>query len=215
MLYRMDGAPQSTERDFDWVEARAITDQIKSDVVRARKSLGAAYWRRAWAALGYESWDVYCEKELAGTGLRMPREERIKEVWALREDGLSTRAIAAATGVSEGTVRNDLAAGAQNYAPAEEPPIRGLDGKDYPTPKAKRKRKPKPPNTFTYKYECTVDSIETNALRLKLLSTDKNFPLHRDEMIRRCRDHILSAQEDLAEALEQLTSEQCDLGIAV
>lgn len=39
---------------------------------------------------------------------------------------MSTRAIAAATGISQGTVRNDLAEGAQDYAP-----VVGMDGKTY------------------------------------------------------------------------------------
>lgn len=96
---------------MDRVAARAITDYIKIDGTKLQEAIKVAYFRRAWEALGYGSWDVYCKTEFAGTRLRFPRDERIKEVYGLREAGLSTRAIAAAIGVSDGTVRNDLDAG--------------------------------------------------------------------------------------------------------
>ena len=89
-----------------------------------------AYIERAWAALGYDGWDDYCTREFGTSRLRLPREERSEVVASLRESGLSTRAIAAATGVSEGTVRNALKEGAQNYAPAPTA-ITGTDGKTY------------------------------------------------------------------------------------
>ncbi|OKI14184.1 helix-turn-helix domain-containing protein [Streptomyces sp. CB03911] len=62
---------------------------------------------------------------MVDTDLRLPREERQEIVASLRESGLSARAISAATGVSEPTVRRDLA-GASNDAP-----VTGRDGKTY------------------------------------------------------------------------------------
>ena len=83
--------------------------------------------------------------------LRLPREERRDAVCSLRESGLSTRAIAAAVGVDQKSVRNDLVAGEENSSP-DEPvvdaevvkptPVTGTDGKTY---RPKRKPKPKPP----------------------------------------------------------------------
>jgi hypothetical protein len=103
----MDGAPPP----MLWDEARDLTNLIKSVLTKVWDELIIeAYHRRAWAALGHQSWDVYCEQEFAGCRLRLPREERIKAVYSLRENGLSTR-------VSAGTVRNDLDSGGQNCPP--------------------------------------------------------------------------------------------------
>jgi hypothetical protein len=74
---------------------------------------------------------------------------RLDMVRALSAEGMSTRAIAPIIGATEGTVRNDLKAGAKNYAPAppteyldtetgeltDTPaPITGMDGKQYTRP---------------------------------------------------------------------------------
>jgi hypothetical protein len=100
-------------------EARKLTDQIKFDAGPLWDKLTEAYHGRADVALSYESWDTYCIAEFGSLRLRLPREERAEMVCSLRQSGLSNRAIAAVTGVSEGTVRNDL--GAQNYDYAPEP----------------------------------------------------------------------------------------------
>lgn len=60
---------------------------------------------------------VYCTREFGTSRLRLPREDRAEVVASLRESGLSTRAIAAATGLSQPTVRRDLAAGESNDSP--------------------------------------------------------------------------------------------------
>lgn len=49
-------------------------------------------------------------------------------VASLRKAGMSTRAIAAATGMDQRTVRRDLGGGEANAAPE---PVTGLDGKSY------------------------------------------------------------------------------------
>lgn len=112
--------------------ARHLTDRIKVAIEGSWLLIQEAYVTRTWAVLGYDSWDAYCSEEFGASRLRLPREERQEVVASLRESGLSTRAIASATGVSEGSVRNDLKAGAQNYAPAEERPrVQGADGRSY------------------------------------------------------------------------------------
>lgn len=69
-------------------------------------------------------------------------------VW-LRKQGMSTRAISAATGASKGTVQNDTDAGAQNWAPDDNEPIDveivGLDGKTYTPPAPSRPKRETPP----------------------------------------------------------------------
>lgn len=89
-------------------DARALTDRIKAGVEAIWELIKQAYTERAWAALGYESWDDYCTREFGASRLRLPREERAEVVASLRESGLSLRAIASATGLSRGTISNDV-----------------------------------------------------------------------------------------------------------
>lgn len=108
-------------------EARHLTERIKVLVEGAWDLIKQAYEERAWAALGYPSWDDYCSREFGTSRLRLPREERQEVVLSLRESGMSTRAIAAATGQSKSQVDRDLA-GVPNGTPA---PVLGTDGKQY------------------------------------------------------------------------------------
>lgn len=98
----------TSEPAMDTRDARALTDQIKVTVEGAWHLIERAYVARAWAALGYRSWDDYCQREFGTSRLRLPREERQEVVASLRESGLSTRAIAAATGIDRNTVMSDL-----------------------------------------------------------------------------------------------------------
>jgi hypothetical protein len=101
-------------------------------VEQSWRLLKEAFERRAWAALGYGSWESYCTKELGAGLVRLSKELRSEAVAELTsgERPMSNRAIAAALGVSEGTVRTDLKAGAQNYAPESEPAAEGSDADD-------------------------------------------------------------------------------------
>jgi lambda repressor-like predicted transcriptional regulator len=126
--------------------ARELTDTIKRAVQIVDSQITRAYFGRAWSALGYETWDEYCESEFDGAKLKMPREERTMIVGSLRDAGMSIRAIAAATGASYGTVHSELAAGDQKRSPddddsiidaevvepRETPKVTGIDGKSYP-----------------------------------------------------------------------------------
>jgi len=134
-------------------EARALIERIKTNIAAVWELVTQAYTRRAWSALGYESWDDYCAQEFGTSRLRLPREERTEVISSLREAGLSVRAISATTGYSAGTVHGELS-GVQNRTPqptedrevqtddrladpSDRPEkITGLDGKTYPaTPK--------------------------------------------------------------------------------
>ncbi len=116
-----------TVRTLGVDEARRLTDEIRTALVMTWELVQAAYVGRAWVALGYSSWDAYCEQEFRAGHLRLPREERQEVVGSLREAGLSTRAIAAATGLGKGTIGRELA-GAPNGAPET---VIGTDGKTY------------------------------------------------------------------------------------
>jgi hypothetical protein len=109
--------------------ARQLTDRIKVAVEGTWLLIQEAYTTRAWAALGYAAWDEYCTAEFGTARLRLPREERQEVVASLRESGLSTRAIASATGVSQMQVSRDLrSTGEPNVSP-----VIGTDGKTYAT----------------------------------------------------------------------------------
>lgn len=85
-------------------EARQLTDRLRSAVAVAWDLVAEAYTSKAWAALGYETWDAYCLEEFGATHLRLPAEERTEVVRSLHAQGLTIRAIAAATGSSVGSV---------------------------------------------------------------------------------------------------------------
>lgn len=102
-------------------DARALTDRIKAGVEAIWELIKQAYTERAWAALGYESWDDYCTREFGTARLRLPREERAEVVASLRESGLSQRAIASATGLNQSTISRDLSRGDANASPEPDP----------------------------------------------------------------------------------------------
>lgn len=109
--------------------ARELTDRIKVGVDAIWELIKQAYQSRAWSALGYSSWDDYCTREFGTSRIRLPREERQEVVASMREIGMSTRAIASATGTGYGTVARELA-GDPNGSP-EPNPVTGTDGKTY------------------------------------------------------------------------------------
>ena len=102
--------------DMNADEAREITEAIKAAVEQLWALVVNAYNRRAWLALNYPTWDDYCAKEFRTAALAVPREERPEVVRSLREAGLSQRAIASAMGVSQSTVRDDIAELSSNYS---------------------------------------------------------------------------------------------------
>lgn len=137
-------------------EARELTDRIRVSWDELAPLVTVAYRRRAWVALGYESWDAYCSAEMDGARLALPVAERRERTAELRDAGMSTRAIGSALGVDPKTVRNDLASGGE-YSPPEqtaanapESPrtVTGTDGRNYPArpsaPVPKRVDRPAP-----------------------------------------------------------------------
>lgn len=110
-------------------EATLLTNQIQKAITLAWDLIVRAYRGRAWAALGYNTWDQYCEGEFGHSRLSLPAEERRHAVRSLRENGLSTRAIASATGVTHTTIRNDLERSGGEFLPTSE--VTGIDGKTY------------------------------------------------------------------------------------
>lgn len=110
-------------------QARDLTDRIKVGVEAIWELIKQAYQSRAWAALGYNSWDDYCTREFGTSRIRLPREERQEVVASMREIGMSIPAISSATGASVGTVHGTLS---KLKASDTSAPIVGTDGKTYP-----------------------------------------------------------------------------------
>lgn len=110
--------------------ARELTDRIKMCVEQIWELIKQAYVSRAWIALEYRTWDDYCAAEFDRARIRIPREDRQEVVASMREIGMSTRAIAAATGLGYGTVQRDLPdhSGDPNGSPEL---VLGKDGKSY------------------------------------------------------------------------------------
>lgn len=125
-------------------EARALTDRIKVAVEGTWQMIREAYVSRAWAALGYDTWDAYCAAEFGTSRLALPREERREVVASLAESGLSTRAIASVTGVNQSTISRTLSAAGDAFPRADASPaprtVIGVDGKAYGRPQ------PEPPS---------------------------------------------------------------------
>jgi hypothetical protein len=101
--------------------------QLEADVI-------AAYQHRDWARLGYGTWEDYVAGEFGSHRVRLPRTQRQEAVARLRGEGLSTRAIGAALGVDQRTVRRDLPAAAGVVAGL----VVGVDGKGYSAPETPR-----------------------------------------------------------------------------
>lgn len=131
---------------LDKSEARDLTDRIKVELSATWDLVAEAYERRAWAALGFDSWDAYCRTEFGEARLKLPREDERDVVRSLRDAGLSIRAIASSTGRGVGSVHRDLAGVPDGTpapsrpeveprfkggAPKPAPKVTGTDGKSY------------------------------------------------------------------------------------
>ena len=118
-------------------DARNLTDKIKAGTAALWELIKEAYASRAWASLGYASWDDYCTQEFGTSRIRLPREERREVVSSMREIGMSVRAISSATGDHYSTVSRELGRVA-NATPGSSlsascEPV-GVDGKTYRAP---------------------------------------------------------------------------------
>lgn len=111
-------------------QARELTNRIRQHGEIMWTLVKRAYRSRVWAALGYGSWDEYCAEEFGKSRMKLPREERQEVVASLRESGLSTRAIAAATGVARNTIKKDLHQVDQSDPPEPEDATQKGGGND-------------------------------------------------------------------------------------
>jgi hypothetical protein len=137
-------APAQLQLTHD--EAAELTNSIRTSVADLEQLVVRAYFGRAWVAMDYESWDDYVLGEFKRAPLALPREDRKTQVLSLRQQGLSLRAIASATGVSEATARRDTSTASFDAVNTPERTT-GLDGKERPAtrPTAQKPEKGTPP----------------------------------------------------------------------
>lgn len=194
--------------------ARELTDRIRTSLETACELIKQAYSVRAWSALGYDSWEDYCASEFDNTRVRIPREDRAQVVTSMREIGMSTRAIAVATGLGYGTVQRDLTApsGDPNGSPDT---VIGLDGKQYqpkpvvqqsdPSPRAdgdgtaKRKRRP-----ITEAFDTTRYELGKKAESLARLAADDRFDRYADQLGQRHRSDLIRARDAIQGVLDRM-----------
>lgn len=101
-------------------EARKLTEEIKSDYGSLQTKIAAAWRGRIWLALGHESWQDYLDVEFQGVSLRPPKELEDQVLSELREAGMSTRGIAAATDMSQPTVYRRLEESTDSYESVDQ-----------------------------------------------------------------------------------------------
>ncbi|GFZ85271.1 hypothetical protein [Nesterenkonia alkaliphila] len=116
-------------------EAREVIEEFKADVAALRVKMAAMWRGRIWIALGYNSWQECLDHEFQGIALRPSREEEQQVLMMLRDAGMSTRGIAAATDMDHSTVSRKLASsqpqGVASATPGQTLDVQGADGKQY------------------------------------------------------------------------------------
>lgn len=135
-------------------QAEAAFRRINAGLEDVKAAILYAWQHEAWKPLGYSSWDEACDDRV-GCRIAIPREDRDEFVLTLRSAGMSNRAIAAASGMSEATVRR-----ASNDAPAPSS-VKGRDGKQY-NPKPATNRSPKWEQASGIYQEALANSPDTH-----------------------------------------------------
>lgn len=179
----------------DVAEARRLTDRIKVAVEATWQLIQEAYTTRAWAKLGYDSWDVYCAEEFPTAKLRLPREKQREVVASLRESGMTLRAISSATGISPATAMRDARSVSdetpQQTTVADHAPLETVT----PTVTQAPKRRPLPAA-----FDDAVTEVGKSAERLHRLTGDDRFARNREQVQHRMPE-LLTALRTATDAL--------------
>lgn len=99
--------------------------------IATRREIAAAYADRDWVTLGYASFEEYVDSEFSEVRVQLTADERREAVADLRIGGMSQRGIAATLGVSQSTVRDDIAELSTSTQFPEK--VTSADGKDRPS----------------------------------------------------------------------------------
>ncbi|MFF3566865.1 hypothetical protein ACFYXQ_03690 [Nocardia jiangxiensis] len=198
------------------VEARDLTDRIKVGVEAVWELVKQAYVSRAWLVLGYDSWDDYCTREFGNSRLQVPRENRSEVVASMREFGMSTRAIAAVTGMGHGTVVRNLPAGVPNGTPA---PVMGVDGKTYqPKPPVQEpvsgtasgrgpEQRPVRRRPITEAFWEAARVLAKDTERIARLAADARFTKNSDRIAGAHLSDLVRARDAVQRVIDRLTPE--------
>ena len=89
------------------VRRGSSTHKIKQGLDAAEADIKRAHNVRAWQALGYPNWDIYCKTEFGLCMLRVPMEKRVEMVRSLEMHGLTYAEIGSAMGTSAATAWRD------------------------------------------------------------------------------------------------------------
>lgn len=132
-------------------EAEAMTATLLRDAENLTAHVFEAVDGRIWIPLKYESWNAYC----AGVGFCLPR----KYIPELRAHGMSTRAIAAAAGVSNATVHRTTSTVTNVTVDptVKNLTVTGLDGRTVKARHGSKAATPKPINPELDKAEEQID----------------------------------------------------------
>ncbi|NNH75859.1 hypothetical protein HLB23_39425 [Nocardia uniformis] len=192
--------------------ARELTDRIRTHLEVACELIKQAFTSRAWAALNYSTWDDYCASEFDNSRVRIPREDRAEVVASMREIGMSTRAIAAATGLSVGTTHSALS-GVQNRTPDT---VTGLDDKSYqpktpvsqqesPSCATEEKAPPSPKRRpITKAFDATRYELVKNTKSLARLAEDERFDRYAEQLAHSHRSDLIRARDALQAVIDRL-----------
>ncbi|MGW4126251.1 hypothetical protein [Nocardia sp. NPDC004711] len=200
--------------------ARELTDNIRARVAQVWELVRYAYTGRVWTVLGYDSWDTYCAAEFDGAQLRIPREDRAEVVASLRDIGMSTRAIAAATGLSQPTVSRELSSSDSNESPDS---VVGLDGRTYQTKPIDRQpitadgiesshtetgdsaASPRRRRPITDSFDTARGELLTKTNTLVRLTGDDRFDRHAGQLSHRFLADLLRARDALNQVIDRLS----------
>lgn len=198
--------------DLTAEQARALTDRIRQTLTVSHDLITAAYKGRAWVALGYETWDGYCQGEFSEARMiRLDREQRREIVAEMRQAGMTNRAIGSAIGISDRQVGTDVEVLRHGGRFTEPAMVTRSDGTPYPT--EPRRKDPLPAGTPTpaQKRRPLID-VATDAVfdltkvteRLERIVADDRFPQNAEQIAAKNRGDLLRAAEALAGVLNRL-----------
>lgn len=224
---------------MDVASARKLTERIRLNVVSVRDGveklqtlLGAAKTGNVHVALGYPSWTAYIADVMGEEPLRLSRDDRREIVGYLTGEGMSTRAIGQALGVSGKTVHQDrqvlpkvtpasdqqkrpaepadddgpdeTPAPEQPAAPAPEPrKITGLDGKAYTPPPPRAASEPKRRPLPDAFFDAVYD-LGKKAETVRRLTEDDRFPQNAEKVAAKHRNDLIRTRDLIDQVLAQL-----------
>lgn len=133
----------TNQSDFTREQAEQLVGDIQEQLYETAKSqkrlhdlIAQAFTGRAWIALGYPAgligWNQLCQDRFTADAVRMTVQQRTNLILSFQDDPISNRSLAAALGVSEGTVRK--AVKKAKGAAAKPKPVVGADGKRHSVP---------------------------------------------------------------------------------